>query len=283
MRKSVKRLWILCLPILAFQIPLLAQEKSELIEKTFRMDASRPVVLEFQDVDGNLFLSPSADNTISVRIKKDVKGRDGKRAERLLRETKVEIDERGNSLTIRITYPRFKGIFFWLSDFQRVRVTSEISVPANIRLKAHLVDGSIHGDNLQGDLDLEITDGDIRLSGLKGTVRADGVDGKMSVSGNLKGLNLKTVDGDIRVGLSPASTMAEDWEIRTVDGDVDISLPTDFSADLSLQTRDGKIETEIPLTVTKGISRKKLNGKLGGGGFLFSIRTGDGHISFKKN
>lgn len=281
-RKSVKRLFIFCLPLLALQVPLLAQEKSETIEKSFRMDAARPAALEFHDVDGNLYLSPSADNTMAVRIKKEVRSRDGKRAERLLRETKVAIDQHGNTLSIRIKYPRFRGFFFWLTDNQRVKVTSEISVPANTRIKADLVDGSISGDGLQGDLDLEIVDGDIRLSQLRGTIKVNAVDGQINVSGDMKGLELQSVDGDIRVSLSPGSAMAKDWEIRTVDGDVEISLPADFSADLGVQTSDGRIETDFPLDVTKGITKKKLSGKLGGGGFLFSIRTTDGRVSLRK-
>jgi DUF4097 and DUF4098 domain-containing protein YvlB len=273
---------ILCLPVLFMNIPLLGQGKSEVIEKVFQMDASRPAELEFLDVDGNLYLSPSADSSISVRIKKDVKIRDARRAERILRETKVELHHQGNFLKIRIRYPRFKGIFFWLSDTQRVKVVSEISVPVNSRVKAHLVDGSIYGEGLQADLDLNIVDGDIRLTEIKGTARIHDVDGKIHISGDLKDLHLRSVDGDIRVNLSQASVMEKDWDIRTVDGDVDVTVPADFSADVSLQTEDGRVETEVPLLTTKETFRKKLTGKLNNGGFLFSIRTTDGRISLRK-
>lgn len=268
--------------VLALSLVLPAQDKTEVIEKSFRPDGFRPAVLEFHDVDGRLVLSPSADGTISVRIRKEIKVRDAKRAEQLLRDTKVEIDERGNTVTVRIRYPRFRGLFFWLSDSSRVKVTSEISVPAGIRVEADLVDGSIRGDNLQADMDLEVVDGDIRLDGLKGSVRAVSVDGEIRVSGDIKSLDLKAVDGDIRINLSPPSIMAGGWRIRTTDGDVDIILPEGFAAEMEIQAGDGRIHTDWPLTNAKRLTRKTLNGKIGTGGQVFGVRTVDGQVTLRK-
>ena len=282
MNKPMQRGLAVLIAVLAFSLALPAQDKTEVIEKSFRPDGSRPAVLEFHDVDGRLILSPSADGTLSVRILKAVKVRDAKRAERLLRDTKVEIDQRGDTVTVRIRYPRFRGFFFWLSDSARVKVTSEIAVPAGVRIKADLVDGSIRGDNLEADLDLEIVDGDIRLDGLKGSVRAGSVDGGILVAGDIKGLDLKAVDGDIRVDLSPGSVMDEGWRIRTTDGDVDIILPEGFAADMEIQKGDGRIQTEWPLTTVKRLTRKTLSGKIGAGGQVFAVRTVDGHITLKK-
>lgn len=282
MNKLTQRGLPVFIAVLAFSLALPAQDKTEVIEKSFRPDGSRPAVLEFHDVDGRLILTPSTDGTISVRIRKEIMARDAKRAERLLRDTKVEIDERGNTVTVRIRYPRFRGLFFWLSDSSRVKVTSEISVPAGIRVEADLVDGSIRGDDLQADMDLEVVDGDIRLDGLKGSVRAVSVDGEIRVSGNIKSLDLKAVDGDIRVNLSPPSIMAEGWRIRTTDGDVDIILPDGFAAEMEIQTGDGHIQTDWPLTKAKRLTRKTLSGKFGAGGHVFGVRTVDGNITLRR-
>ena len=282
MNKSLQRGPAVLIAVLAFALILPAQNKTEVIEKSFRPDPSRPSVLEFHDVDGRLILSPSADGAISVRIRKEVRVRDDKRAERLLRDTKVEIGERGNTVTIRIRYPRFRGLFFWLSDSARVKVTSEIAVPPGVRIKANLVDGSIRGDNLEADLDLEVVDGDIQLDGLKGSVRAGSVDGGIRVAGDIKGLDLKAVDGDIQVDLSPPSVMAESWRIRTTDGDVDIRLPDGFAADMEIRKGDGRIQTEWPLTTVKRLTRKTLSGRIGAGGRVFEVRTVDGQIALRK-
>jgi len=290
---------LLGLAVLALPGFLAAQEKSEVIEKTFPMDISKPVSLEFHDVDGNLTFSPSGDNTIRVKIKKEVRSHSARRAERLFKDTTVDFSQNGNSLVIRIRYPHWRGFFFWVGDFQRVKVTSEVFLPENSSLKVDLVDGEIRGSGLKGEMNLKSVDGDIRLSQIQGTIQAkttdgdmdfrdiggrvlaDTVDGRMAIAGDLKELWLKSTDGDIRVDCSSSSVMEKDWEIRTGDGDVEISLPGNFSADLSLQTRDGRIRTDIPVAVTKEISKKTLSGKLNNGGLLFSIRTGDGQISLR--
>ncbi len=299
MRKLPLFFWFLGLFVIALPCFLAAQEKTEVIEKTFPMDISKPVSLEFHDVDGNVTFSPSGDNTIRVKIKKKVRSTSARRTERLFRDTTVDFSQNGNSLVIRIRYPHWHGFFFWIGDFQRVKVTSEIFLPENSSLKVDLVDGEVRGNGLKGEMNLKTVDGDIRLSQIQGTIQAkttdgeidfkdiggrvlaDTVDGRMAIAGALKELRLKSTDGDIRVDCSSSSVMEKDWEIRTGDGDVEISLPGNFSADLSLQTGDGKIQTEMPVAVTKEISKKRLSGKLNNGGFLFSIRTGDGQISLR--
>jgi len=281
MNKSLKRTLAILIPFLAFATALSAQDNSELIEKSFRTDASRPAVLEFRDVDGQLILTPSADEFLSVRIRKEVRARDDKRAQQLLRDTKVELEQRDNTVTIRIRYPRFRGLFFWLRESARVRVVSEIKVPAGVRIKAELVDGSIRGDNLRADLDVEVVDGDVRLDGLSGTVRIDSEDGDTEISGEIIGLDLKSVDGDIRINLSPGSAMGEDWRIRTTDGDADIFFPEDFAADLEVRKGDGRLHSDWPL-IEKGPTKKTLSGRIGPGGRLLSIRTTDGRITLRR-
>jgi hypothetical protein len=178
------------------------------------------VSLEFHDVDGNLTFSPSGDNTIRIKIKKEIRSHNARRAERLFRDTTVDFSQNGNSLVIRIRYPHWRGFFFWIGDFQRVKVTSEIFLPENSRLKVDLVDGEVRGSGLKGEMNLKTVDGDIRLSQIQGTIQAkttdgeidfkdidgrvlaDTVDGRMAIAGALKELRLKSTDGDIRVDCS---------------------------------------------------------------------------------
>ena len=246
----------LAVMLAAAGFPLAAQEKVETVEQSYRMDPGKPIELVFRDVDGLLLLRPSADNTISVKVRKEALIKDAKKADRLLRETVVDLDQRGNAVSVRIRYPRLRGIFFWVSDMSRIKIVSEISVPAGTRVRADLVDGSISGDGVRADLRLDVTDGDIRLEGFAGRLDAGTVDGRITVSGELRGLRLETIDGDVRIEAAPGSIMSDDWTVRTADGDIDLSLPPGFSADLSVQG-DGRLETLIPLEGVKPFSREK--------------------------
>jgi hypothetical protein len=266
------------LPAAGFPLP--AQDQVETVEKTYLMDPGKSAELIFKDVDGLLVLRPSADDTISVKVRKEALTKDAKKAARLLRETTVDIEQRGNAVSVRIRYPRLRGIFFWVSDMSRIKVVSEISLPAGTRVRADLVDGSISGEGVRADLRLDVADGDVRLEGFSGRLDAGAVDGRITVSGELHSLRIETIDGDVRIEAAPGSIMSDDWTVRTVDGDIDLALPPGFSADLAVQG-DGRLETLIPLEGSDRSRGKKLTARIGGGGRLFSLRTGDGRIRIR--
>jgi hypothetical protein len=263
-------------------VPLSAQEKTETIERAITMAAERPAELLFKDVDGVLILRPSTHNVLSVKVRKEALTRDAKRADRLLRDTRVEIDRRDNEVSVRIRYPRLGGIFFWISEMRRIRVVSEISVPAGAIIRAGVVDGSISGDGLRADMTLEAVDGEIRIEDFAGRLSADSIDGRITVSGEIRGLRLETTDGEIRLEAAPGSALTDDWTLRTVDGDIDARFPPGFSADLSIRTGDGKLDTTIPVEPEKRrFGGKSYSARLGQGGRLVSIRTVDGDIRIR--
>jgi len=260
-----------------YSIP--AQGSIETIERTYRMDPGKPADLIFKDVDGLLILRPSADASISVKVRKEALTKDLKRAERLLRETAVDLAQRGNEVSVRIRYPRLRGIFFWVSDLARIKVVTEIAVPAGTRVQAELVDGSINGDGLRADMKLGLTDGDVRLDGFSGRLEAETVDGRIAVSGDIRGLRLRTVDGDVRVEAAPGSALSDPWSVRTIDGDIELALPPGFAADFSVQ--GGRLETRIPFEGSGRTRGRKLSAKIGGGGFPLELRTEDGRIRIR--
>ena len=282
MNRGFNRLVATALAVAALSLGLFAQVPAETFDKVYRLDATRPMALEFHDVDGRLRLTPSPDATVSVKVTKETKTRDAKRAERLLRDTKVEVEQRGNTLVVRIRYPRFSGIFFWLGDYNRVKVSSEITVPAGALVKASLVDGSILGENMRGEFDLRVVDGDIRLDRVAGDVKANATDGTIVVAGDFRNLSLRSVDGDIIVHPSAASVMASNWDIRTVDGDVEAVLPEGFAAEVAIQTGDGRLNSDYPASPLKRSGRKHYAFTIGSGGKTFDIRTTDGDITLRK-
>ena len=75
---------------------------------------------------------------------------------------------------------------------------------------------------------------------------------------------------------------AAGWSVYTGDGNVQLSVPQDLSADLDVRTGDGKITFDLPVTVAGSISRSELHGKLNAGGPLIQIRTGDGNVHLEK-
>jgi hypothetical protein len=75
--------------------------------------------------------------------------------------------------------------------------------------------------------------------------------------------------------------MKDDWSITTGDGGVAVYLPADFSAQIDAHTGDGTIRNELQVTTEGDVSRRNLRGRIGAGGKLLKIRTGDGGIRLK--
>ena len=70
--------------------------------------------------------------------------------------------------------------------------------------------------------------------------------------------------------------------MRSGDGDVELSLPQGFSADLDIHTGDGRITSDLPITVSGSLDHSSLRGKLNGGGPPLSVHTSDGSIHLKR-
>lgn len=164
--------------------------------------------------------------------------------------------------------------------------TGDGSVKANSldgTIDLHTNDGSITVDTLKGDIKLRTGDGSIEARDLDGKVEADSGDGHIRLAGRFEALNVKTGDGSVDTRVQPGSKMAASWTLRTGDGSVDISLPSDFQADINATTGDGHISLGVPVTVEGSFSKSEVRGKLNGGGQILTIHTGDGSIRLTKS
>lgn len=208
----------------------------------------------------------------------------------------------GNVIELEVKRPRtesFRGIGLHRAAYARLIV----SVPRDANINARSGDGSIRIERVSGKLELRTADGSIRASEVAGELlldtsdgsvaveRAEGKlfvdtsDGSVDVTGRFASVKLHTGDGAVVYRAERGSAMADDWEITTGDGTVSVYLPQEFGAELDAHTGDGSIRSEV-----EGISarahdgpRRTLKGRIGNGGRLLRIRTGDGSIRLRTN
>jgi DUF4097 and DUF4098 domain-containing protein YvlB len=190
----------------------------------------------------------------------------------------VKVIERqsGNRVELEVHLPHFN----WNMGNRSVRI--EVMVPRECNLDIRTSDGDVSAEGIKGEARLNTSDGNIRATSLEGTLNASTGDGNVAVDGRFDHLSLKSGDGRIDAKVNPGSKMAEDWYVRSGDGDVTMRLPGNFSADLSLHTGDGRIQLGFPLTVTGTMRESDIHGKLNGGGQTLSVHTGDGSIHLEK-
>ena len=105
-------------------------------------------------------------------------------------------------------------------------------------------------------------------------------------------LRLRTGDGSVRVAIDSNTVMADNWDITTSDGSITVTLPGLFNAEIDAETSDGAVRANHPAlgndereTRRDGENsderrerRRTLRTKIGDGGKILKIRSGDGTI-----
>ena len=249
--------------------------------------------LRLTTFDGSIEIRSGEANTILVEIEKRGPTKEA------LDDLKVETKQDGNRIEIEVKKPVHEVGFFGVG---RMSPTAKliVTMPRDGNVTARSGDGSIRIEHVHGRLELRTGDGSIRavdiagqltlatgdgsvtLEDVAGDLDVDTGDGSVSVAGKPSAMKLHTGDGSITVRALTGTTMRDDWSMTTGDGGVAVYLPSDFGAELDAHTGDGSIRNELQLSNDDtDKERRTLRGKLGAGGKLLRIRTGDGSIRLK--
>lgn len=210
--------------------------------------------------------------------------------------------QKGRLVELEVKKPRtesFSGLGLHRTPYARliVHVPGETDIRAQSgdgsiriarvkgRIDLRTGDGSIRASEVTGELTLDSGDGSITVDGAEGRLSLDTNDGSVNVSGRLSVIRLHTGDGSIIYRAQPGTSMSEPWEFTTGDGSVSLYLPPDFAAELDAHTGDGSIRNDLNVEDAGGEerARRSLRGRIGSGGKLLRIRTGDGTIRLRAN
>jgi DUF4097 and DUF4098 domain-containing protein YvlB len=152
------------------------------------------------------------------------------------------------------------------------------------RIVLRTSDGNVTASRVSGEVEVRTDDGAIRMQDASGKLDLDTRDGSIVLDARPSVLRAKTGDGSIRVQLAAETAMTDNWDLTTSDGSVTLTLPSSFDAELDAETNDGSVRGSHPaLKDSEPVgeerrSRRSLRTKMGEGGRLLRIRTGDGTI-----
>lgn len=232
----------------------------------------------------------------------------------LLDQIKVAATQQGDQIVLKVTGPsrtEFSGVTIGVhvSPTARLRVV----VPRKTNIVARSGDGSIRAEAIDGKIVLATVDGSVtatRLSGEvqvrsgDGAIRLDQVagkfdletdDGSIGFEGNPSVLRLKTGDGSVRAQIDVDTVMIDNWDLTTGDGSITLTLPAVFNAELDAETSDGVVRSSHPLLDDDSDERRRgedgderrerrriLRTRIGDGGKVIRVRTGDGTIRIER-
>jgi hypothetical protein len=273
-------------------------------EKTFQV--SGPVDLEVQTRSGDIIVRSGASGSVSIRAKIYV-GDHWLFGDRHTDVSDIEqhppLRQDGNSIHIDNLSVR------------DISVDYEITVPVDTTVRSHSGSGNQIMESIHGNADLQTGSGDIKLSRLTGEIHLQTGSGNvraLEIAGPVRGgagsgdievqeiasgdIDLHTGSGNVSVrgiqgalradagsgDISAEGTLAGAWEIRTGSGNVQVRLPANAAFDADISTSSGKLDVDAPITMTvEGRvqeTRKRIVGKVRGGGPLLTLRTGSGDI-----
>ena len=262
-------------------------------EKRFTVTGT--ATLDFSTFDGSIEVRGWDRPDVVVTIEK--RGRDKSQTDAIT----VNARQDGSAITIDIPRPAAMvdvgGLNWNASPSARIVAT----VPRTSNLVAKSGDGSIAVERLSGRAELRTGDGSVRVDGLTGdlmvrsgdgSVRARSVegradiqteDGSVGLDGTLRAVRLETGDGSATLTARTGSRMEGDWEVTTGDGSIQVEVPSGFDAAVDAHTGGGRVQAgEVDASGGGAIEKRTVKGRIGAGGKVLRLRSGDGSIFLKQ-
>jgi DUF4097 and DUF4098 domain-containing protein YvlB len=243
-------------------------------EKRFQV-SGKPQV-DLLTFDGSIEIRPWDKSEVEIIIEK--RGAD----KNAIAEIEVTATQEGNRINVEAKRPRREmGFHFGSSPSAKLIV----SLPVSSDVGARSGDGSIDIERVTGKVELRSGDGSIHARDLAGDVTVNTGDGSIELDGKFGGLRARTGDGSVKIRAADGTGAAGDWEITTGDGSITVEVPEGFNGELDAHTGDGRVHIEdVTLSnVTGELRRNSVRGRLGSGGRLVRLRTGDGSITLRKS
>jgi hypothetical protein len=213
--------------------------------------------VELDNINGAVHIAVWDQNEVKVDA---VKYADSKER---LDQARIDIDSGKDYLSIRTKYPDHDLTFNWGSHNNPASVEYTLTVP--------------HGARLD---EIKLINGSLDVAGAKGEVHASCINGRLEAH-NLSGrTELSTINGHLEAKFDelPASSI----ELKSVNGSVALTIPSDSKAVIEASTVSGGLENDFGLHVSHhSFVGHELRGELGSGGPRIKLEDVNGRIEIR--
>ena len=225
-------------------------------QKTYTLPANGR--LEIANRNGAIDVEPSSGNSVEVTAIKKAKAGSPDAAKAELQKIQIAEDVSSSGIRLETKYNgQSGGGLFSGSNFQ---VEYHVKVPAGADVKFSTVNGGIELQGLTGHVDAETTNGGIRARAIGGPIVAS------------------TTNGGVEVDLT---RVAGDVKLECTNGGIRVRMPSDSKATISARLSNGTIDTGGLSIETTESSRRRLEGRLNGGGPRIDLQGTNGGISLR--
>lgn len=135
--------------------------------------------------------------------------------------------------------------------------------------------GNVDVSNAKGDVQVNAIAGTIRVAQPGGRVDADTASGEVEIRGASSDVKAHAASGRVFVQGNPGSNSY--WELKTVSGGVQFSVPSSANFHLTAEAVSGEIRADIPIVIEEQ-GKHSLRAHMGNGGGRVEVHTVSGEI-----
>ena len=215
--------------------------------------------VEVLNVNGEIRAEAATGATVHVRAERHVSAGSDEAAQDLLR--RIEMREEVGPERVRIETVTPRG--HWGGH----KVTYTVQVPAGVHVDLRTVNGGVRLDNVGGEVRATATNGGVR--------------GRLT---DVSLLDARTTNGGVELEL--AGTLAKDGRVSlaSVNGGVRLAVPEGTQADVTARCTNGRVSvTDLALDVEGEQTRRRVSGRLNGGGARIDLQTTNGGVAFRRS
>ncbi|MEO8514837.1 MAG: hypothetical protein ABI543_14865 [Ignavibacteria bacterium] len=233
-------------------------EKKETVKYT--LNGSGKTSIHVENTNGRINVSNSNDTNgmITIEAEKiaDVKVDE---QDKPIENIKIKIDSAGSEINIETDVNHDRGMFH---KGETPKVNYDIKVPANMKVSAENVNGTITISRITADVTAETVNGTISIFSCPGQINLSGVNGTIicNVDSVTAGIKVEVVNGSVKIG-----------GLKTI------------NADVNATTVNGKVKFADLTFSNLNANKKSLSGTLGKGGNSIRVESTNGSITFDAN
>jgi hypothetical protein len=228
---------------------------TEEFHQTYAITADGRV--ELDNINGDVHISSWDRNEVKVDA---IKYADTKED---LEEAKIEIDSGKDHLSIQTKYPHRDQGWNWGSHNHPASVEYTLTVPRTVRLD-----------------EIKLINGQLDVNGVSGEVRASCINGRLEAAGLAGRAKLSTINGHLEAKFGQLA--GKSVELNSVNGSVDLTIPSDSNAEVEASTISGGIHNDFGLRVNGHMVGHDMRGELGNGGTQIHLSNVNGHIDIHR-
>jgi DUF4097 and DUF4098 domain-containing protein YvlB len=176
---------------------------------------------------------------------------------------------------------------------QNISISYDVTVPSATKLDSRTGSGGVEIGDLQGPVTAESGSGGIRVSKItnevhlntgSGGIQLDGAEGKVSAHTGSGHIRLYNINGGLDAstgsgGIEAEGNATHDWELHTGSGGIRIRLPQQAGFKVDAHSGSGGVTIHHPLTMQGSMRHNHVEGTVGNGGPMLTLRTGSGGIN----